>query len=384
MYSKKLKEDRNELITRYEDTLSQAKTEERALTDEEIEILNEIKANVDKLTASIEAEEALAEMEIAEDNTEEETEVEETRSVEVMEREAFDAYLRGVVNERANELTPAATSGGVLIPTTIVDQIIKKIYDVSPILERATRFNIKGNVDVPVYPHSGTGVTVDYRAEFSEITGSSGRFDTVTLGSFLIGALTKISRSLINNAKFDVVGFVVNDMAENMARFCEGEFLNGTADKIDGLSTLTNGITTASASAITADEVIALHDSIKDAYQQDAIWIMSSSTRTALRSLKTQQGIYLLNDDISAPFGTSILGKPVYVSDNMDDIAGGKVVVYYGDMKGLGVKFSEDIEIEVLRERYAAEHAVGVVGWAEVDAKVINEQAIAKLTMHSA
>ena len=67
------------------------------------------------------------------------------------------------------------------------------------------------------------------------------------------------------------------------------------------------------------------------------------------------------------PFGTSLLGKPVYVSDNMADIAAGKTVAYYGDMKGLAVKFSEDINIEVLREKYADEHAVGVIGWFEFD-----------------
>ena len=68
----------------------------------------------------------------------------------------------------------------------------------------------------------------------------------------------------------------------------------------------------------------------------------------------------------------------------MDDIAAGKTVIYYGDLKGLATKFNEDINIEVLRERYADEHAVGVVGWFEVDSKVINEQMLAKLTIKSA
>ena len=108
---------------------------------------------------------------------------------------------------------------------------------------------------------------------------------------------------------------------------------------------------------------------------------MSPATRTALRKLKSTTGYPLLNDDISSPFGTTLLGKPVYVSDNMDNIATGKTVIYYGDMRGLGTKFAEEINIEVLRERYADEHAVGVVGWFEFDSKVIDEQKIAKLVM---
>jgi HK97 family phage major capsid protein len=108
---------------------------------------------------------------------------------------------------------------------------------------------------------------------------------------------------------------------------------------------------------------------------------MSPATRTALRTLKSTTGYYLLNDDISTPFGTSLLGKPVYVTDNMPDMAAGKTAIYYGDMSGLATKFSEEMTIEVLREKYATQHAVGVVGWLEFDSKVENAQKIAKLVM---
>jgi HK97 family phage major capsid protein len=103
--------------------------------------------------------------------------------------------------------------------------------------------------------------------------------------------------------------------------------------------------------------------------------------RKILRLLKSQTGYYLLNDDVSTPFGTSILGKPVFVSDNMPDIGAGKNVIYYGDMRGLATKFNEEINIEVLREKYADEHAVGVIGWFEFDSKVIDEQQIAVMKM---
>ena len=200
----------------------------------------------------------------------------------------------------------------------------------------------------------------------------------------MAGALTKISRSLINNAQFDVTSFIVDDMAYSIARFIEGELLNGTENKVAGLSNLTNSLTAASASAITADEVVQLKDKVKDVYQNDAIWVMSPATRTALRLLKDDVGRYLLQDDITAPFGTTLLGKPVYVSDNMSDMAAGKTAIFYGDIKGLATKFSEDINIEVLREKYADEHAIGVISWFEFDAKVEDAQKIAKLVMAGA
>jgi hypothetical protein len=58
-------------------------------------------------------------------------------------------------------------------------------------------------------------------------------------------------------------------------------------------------------------------------------------------------------------------------------------VIFYGDMSGLATKFGEDMTIEVLREKYATQHAVGVVGWVEFDSKVENDQKIAALVMHA-
>ena len=173
-------------------------------------------------------------------------------------------------------------------------------------------------------------------------------------------------------------------MAEDIARFIEHELLIGTSNKVTGLSTLTNAVTTAAGTAITADEVVKLKDSVKDVYQNNAIWIMSPATRTALRLLKGSDGHYLLNDDISSPFGTVLLGKPVYVSDNMPDIKAKATTIYYGDMTGLATKFSENITTQVLREKYADEHATGVISWFEFDSKVQDAQKLAKLVMASA
>lgn len=398
---KELIEKKNDLITRAEEVINTAKTEKRELTEAEAAEIAEIRDNVRRILRHLELVDDIDELdrigrkEEGEQVMEKETtkEVEETRAIEIQEREAFENFIRGyVVHERAGELTPTpynpssptAGAGGALIPTTIVNYIIKKVYDICPILERSQKFNVKGNLEVPFYPADSNKINVAYQSEFSPLTSSSGSFDTVTLTGFLAGCLTKVSRSLINNVNFDIVGFVVDEMAYQISRWIEGELLNGTQKKVSGLSTLTNGITAASQTAITADEVVKLHDSIKDRFQNNAIWIMSPSTRTALRLLKSNTGYYLLNDDISTPFGTSLLGKPVYVSDNMPNIAAGNRVIYYGDMRGLATKFNENINIEVLRERYADEHAYGVIGWLEFDSKVIDEQQLAVMKMASA
>lgn len=391
MNYKGLVEKKNDLITRAEAILNDAETNKRELTDAEAQELAEIRDDVRKIKDALKIHD-----EIKDEKKElkdeagaamaEEQALKEAACKEEADRRAFDAYLRGVaINERTNM---TKTANGAVIPTTIADKIIKMVYNICPILEKSTKYNVKGKLVVPYYDETSHAITVNYASEFEELTSDVGAFDKIELDGFLAGSLTLISRSLINNAQFNIVDFVVERMAYGIKRFIENQLLNGYvgtgADAgVTGLSTLTNSITAAAADAITANEVVQLHDKIKDDFQANAIWIMSPATRTALRTLKSTTGYYLLNDDISTPFGSSLLGKPVYVSDNMPDMAAGKTAIYYGDMRGLATKFSEDMTIEVLREKYATQHAVGVVGWLEFDSKVEDAQKIAKLVMHA-
>lgn len=404
MNQKELLEKKNDLVTRAEETLNKAKAENRELTDAEMAELAEIRDNVRKIVKALDLDDffdregsvngkkmAPASEEENGENPKEEMS-EDTRAKcgqEVKETRAFEDFLRGrVTNERTNM---TFDDNGAVVPTTIANRIIKKVYNICPILERSTKYNVKGTLELPYYDVDTTTITVAYKDEFSALTSSSGKFDSITLTGYLAGALTKISRSLINNSQFDIVAFVVDEMAYAIKRFIENELLNGTPgnppstpSKVLGLYGLTNYITAASQTVITADEVVQLHDRVKDEFQDNAMWIMSPATRTALRLLKATTGYYLLNDDVSSPFGTTLLGKPVYVSDNMPDMAAGKNAIFYGDFRGLATKFSEELSIEVLREKYADEHAVGVIGWFEFDSKVEDAQKIAKLVMASA
>jgi len=403
--SKILVEKKNDLVARGEELMKEMET--RELTPDEAQELAEIRDDVKKIKEALGLEDEMREIldaEAKKDNvpTEEEnmnTEracEEEKRALEQRakaEEKAFEAYIRNRYNERSEtDLTKG--DNGAVIPATIADRIIKKVYDICPILERSTKFNVKGTLTIPYYNEVSPAdhITVAYAEEFTPLTSHVGKFtSTITLTGFLAGALVKVSRSLINNSQFNIVDYVIDLMAEHIARFIEKELLIGTPAVVDpespakvlGLYTLTNAVTAAASNAITADEIVKLHDAVKDRYQQNAIWIMSPATRTALRLLKDEMGRYLLQDDISSPFGASLLGKPVYVSDNMPEIASGNNVIYYGDMKGLATKFDEEINIQVLRERFADEHADGVVGWFSFDAKTMDQQMIAKLTMAS-
>lgn len=381
---KNLMELKNDKIEKAEKILADAEVNKRELTEDEAAELAEIRDDVKRIKEALKIGDELDDSKDKQPKQEPAPAGGEPKPTqEQQERRAFENYIRGrIVHERAGELTK--TDNGSVIPTTIAQQIIKKVYDISPILEKSQKYNVKGKLQIPYYDTTDGGITVAYAEEFKPLTSSNGKFKNIELDGFLAGALSKISNSLINNSQFDIVSFVVNQMAEDIARFIEHELLIGTSGKVTGLSTMQNKVTAAAANAITSDEVVKLKDSIKDVYQSNAIWIMSSNTRTALRLLKGSDGHYLLQDDITSPFGSTLLGKPVYVSDNMPEIKAAATAIYYGDMTGLATKFSENITTQVLREKYADEHATGVVAWFEFDSKVQNEQKLAKLVMASA
>lgn len=382
---KELMEKKNDLITRADEVLDKAKEEKRELTEDEAAELAEIRDNVRRIMKTLELKGEFDKMEGAALEKEglpkdEVRDEEKTRAL--AEEKEFADYIRGQVNLRASNLTPASGSGEVLIPTTIANRIIKQVYDLCPILARSTKYNVKGKLEIPYYDESTQSITVDWATEFQDLESNVGKFTNITLTGYLAGALSLISRSLINNAQFDVVAFVVDRMAYDISRFIENALLNGSGS-VTGLSTVTNVVTAASSTALTADELIELQGKIKDVFQGNAIWIMNENTRTQIRKLKSETGSYLMTEiyDLSSPFKNMLLGKPVYVSDNMPTMAAGKTAVYYGDMTGLATKFSEDINIEVLREKYATQHAYGIVGWLEFDSKIEQPQKIAAIKM---
>ena len=394
-------EKKNDLITRAEEIVNKADLEQRELTEDEAMELAEIRDDVKKIKEKLmimdEIDAGREKERKPEPKPEVKPEVEvemEQRAIVQREEEAFENYIRGVVsNTRAGDpINLTETAGGAMIPKTIAKRIIEEVYNICPILERSTKYNTKGDLVIPYYDEDTTAITVAFAQEFTDLTSSVGTFTGITLKSYLAGALTLVSRSLINNTDINLTDFVVRRMALNIARFLENVLLNGGVVsgtgtlqdpyvKVLGLSTATVGVTTAAATAITADDLIDLQGSIKDMFQQNAIWIMNSKTRTAIRKLKDEVGRYLLQDDVSAAFGKTLLGKDVYVSDNMPEMEADAIAVYYGDMRGLATKFSEDMNIQVLREKYATMHAIGVVGWVDFDAQIENQQAIAALKM---
>ena len=383
---KALTEKRASLVDEMNSLLVTADTEQRAMTEEESARFDELEKQIKQVDATIESEKRARAM-MSPDPEQVETEQRAQEDVETKERKAFEAYLRGMARgETRAESNLVAGSTGAVVPTTIAQKIISKLKDICPVMELADVYNVSGTLEIPYYEETADDtqfINAAYATEFEELTSHSGKMQSVELKGFLAGALAKISKSLINNASFDVVEFATLKMAEAMAQFIEHEVLIGTANKADGIRTNTP-INAGSTTAITADNLIDLQEEIPDALQGGAVWVMNRKTRTAIRKLKNEDGDYMLNKDLNSRWGYTLLGHDVYCSDSMPAISANAIPIAYVNFRGVAVKFSEAIEIQVLRERFATQHAVGVVAWAEFDSAIEREQSVARLAMKTA
>lgn len=373
MNLKALIEKRNALVEEINKVFETAEDETRALTSEEQEMFNSKTQELKDLDATIKMAKEARSLEEVDVPQEERKQVEEKEADDKAEIRAFETFIR---ENRATNMTIG--DNGAVIPTTIANQILDTVKQIAPLYNLATKFNVKGKLEFPVAKNA---ITTAYSEEFTALTSSAVGFDKRTLDGFLVGSLSKVSVSLINNSQFDIVNYVVNKVAESIALFLEKEIISGEGTtKMTGVlvDTLVKKVETAG-DVPTADEFIAVQVEVPQAYQAGCAWLVSNKTLLAMLQMKDTNGRYLLQNDLTNGFGYTFLGKPVMVSDQMTDTN-----VVYGDFSGYFVNIHENINIKVLNEKYADEHAVGVVAWLEVDGKVMEEGKLVKTVKKTA
>lgn len=371
---KRMREKRNEVIAEMEAVVNAAAAEERSLTDDEITAYNGHRDELTRIDATIAA---LENVRSAEREEEHQPEGDEKLTPE---ERSFLSYLRGEIRADVNT---TKTNAGAVIPTTVADRIVEYVRNVSPIAEYATRYEGIGKITI-AYEDSANTLEASYVEDLESADATAQKLVSVTLDGYKIRVPVKVSQQLLDNSQVDLIAYLVRRIGDALAAKIEKEFLIGTSGKVAGLAGgVTRTVTAASATAVTADELIDVQDAVPDIYQANGIWIMHPKMRTAIRKLKDGENRYLLNLDLSTKWGYSLLGKPVYASDAMPEPAAGAKTIFYGDMSGLAC-IIRGLRVRVLNERFADVDAVGIFGFAEIDAKVENTQKISVLTMKSA
>ena len=380
MNLKQLIEKRNELVEKVNALFAKAETEQRALSAEEISTYESATKEIKDIDKTMK----LADESRSYANAPKSKEEQEKRQAEeqyALECRAFASYLRENITsykEERSEVNFTKTNNGAVIPKTIANKIIETVENICPIYAMATKYRVNGELVFPVYDETDGGVTASYATEFTELTATAGKFTTVSLNGFLVGVLTKISNSLINNVDFALVPYVITKVAQAIDRFLEKELLFGTTSKMEGVLASKNVVTMTSLD-ISVDNLIDLQMTVPKKLQSGCCFIMNYNTLKAIRKLKNKDGEYLLTKDLTRGFGFMLLGMPVEISDQMEDIANTKAPIVYGNFSGLYVNIHEDVNMQMLREKYATQHATGVVAWLEMDSKIVEPQKIAVL-----
>lgn len=367
---KGLKEKLNDMIQEVNEKIENAE-ETRALNGDEEKELNDLMTRVEEMKTRIEELESKKNEDVKEG--EEMQKQEENKNSNTEEVRSFERFLR---TGETRGIT--ATSNGAIVGTEIANMVIDQVKEICPILEKCTMFNVKGKIQIP----KGVELTADYMVAGTDLADGMSDFGSVNLDDFVVGALALVPRNLINNAGFDIVSYVVKQMAKALAIKLEKELLIGTTSKATGAVSTTKSVSlpkTTTTTGALADALIDMQAEMPQVYSNTACWVMNKDTLKAVRKLKNNNGDYLLQTTgLIDGFKYELLGNPVYVSQSMDAYASGKAPVLFIEMTGMACKLVNNIEVEILREKYASSYQVGIVGFAEFDCDVMDDQRVIK------
>ena len=224
----------------------------------------------------------------------------------------------------------------------------------------------------------GTASWIDEEGAYTE---SDDSFGQVSIGAYKLGTMIKVSEELLNDSVFDLESYIAREFARRIGTKEEEAFFtgDGTGKPLGILAAsggAETGVTAASATAVTADELIDLFYSLKSPYRKNAVWVLNDSTIKAIRKLKDNNGQYLWQPSLVAGTPDTILGRPVKTSAYMPAIAAGAKTIAFGDFSYYWIADRQGRSFKRLNELYAANGQVGFLGSQRVDGKMILPEAV--------
>lgn len=294
----------------------------------------------------------------------------------------------GIPTEIRNALSEGTdTEGGYLVPDEFEHTLVQALSEENIVRNHAHVFTTtSGSHKIPVVTTKGTAAWVD---EGGTITESDDVFGQQLIGAHKVATLIKVSEELLNDSAFDLEAYFTTEFARRIGNAEEDAFLNGNGTGkptgiFDDTSGAKLGITTGSATAITADEVIDLFYSLDGAYRRNAIWVVNDSTIKAIRKLKDGNGQYLWQPALHEGTFDTLLGKRIFTSPYVPEIAAGKKTVAFGDFSFYWIGDRQGITFRRLNERYAETGQVGFLASKRLDGKLVLPEAIKVLQQKGA
>ena len=287
-------------------------------------------------------------------------------------RKAFDAYvrsgddgpLRGLEVEGKSLVSgvPADNSGLLVDPQT--SEMVRGVLLSTASLRRvANVVNVEAtSYDVLV---DRSGIDTEWVAE----TGARAATDTAVVERIQIplhelSALPKASQRLLDDAAFDVEGWLAQRIAESFARAEARAFVEGDGqDKPKGFLAYDKGntlwgqigyVTTGMLGGFGgSDALIDLVYALDAQYRANGTFVMNSKTAGRVRKLKDGDGRFMWTDGIAAGEPARLLGYSVLIAEAMPDIEEDSFSIAFGDFRA-GYTIAERPDLRILRDPFSA------------------------------
>ena len=297
-------------------------------------------------------------------------------------KEDFDRHLRGraLLHNVLSEGVDA--DGGFLVPEDFERDIVSALDEENVIRSLAKVITTQHERKIPIATgHS----TAQWTAENAAYTESNPSFGQKQIDAFKLTDLCRVSVELLQDSAFDIEDYLMKEFARAFGIAEEEAFCVGTGtNRPTGIFTAkggTVGVTAASATAITVDEVISLVYALKSPYRRNAKFLMHDATVSLLRKLKDSNGVYLWQPSVQAGEPDRLLGYEIYTSPYVPTAAAGALTVAFGDFKNYWIGDRAGRTVQRLNELYATNGQIGYVATERVDGKVILPEGIQLLKM---
>lgn len=301
-----------------------------------------------------------------------------------------DAFWKMVRNRSAHYTVYNAlqigtdSEGGYLCPDEYERTLVKALEEENKLrsLCKVIRTS-SGDRKIPLVASHGTASWVD---EEGTIPESDDSFGLISLGAHKVASIIKVSDELLQDSVFDVESYIASEFARRVGDAEEAAFISGTGTgKPTGLLHETNGagtgVTAASATAITADELIDLVYSLKAPYRKKAVFLFNDQTIKAIRKLKDGNGQFLWQPGLQAGQPNTLLGYRYETSTHMPVIAASAKPILFGDFSSYWIADREGRSIQRLNELYAATGQVGFRVTQRLDGRLVQQEGMKCLAM---
>jgi HK97 family phage major capsid protein len=386
-----LKQLRAKGIREMREVLDISDAEGRPLSGEERQKYDKIDTDVEALTETIDRRDKQARSEklISADAGESRVSRKATTQAEMLDseeyRNAFYKYIRygsnALVGDEARGLSIGTDSAGGYLTETVLDRTLVQTLDEMNVMRQlCTVIATSSDRTIAVESDAAAAVWMNEEAGFTE---DDVAFSSISLSSFKLGSIMKISDELLMDNVFDLTSYLATNFARRIGNAEEAAFVNGDgSSKPTGVTSgATASVTAASATVLTSDELIDLYHSCGRQYRNNASWLMRDSTIKEIRKLKDGNDQYIWQPGMQAGEPDRLFGKPVYASPDMPETATGAISVVFGDFSYYTIADRGARSLIRLNELFASNGQVGFRIHERVDGKVVLAEALHKITM---